>query len=94
MVKKIREFEILLGISRDARDQKIVNVGSQMSRYLAAIKPIRSGELISLENTGFIRFSDVNGLIPAKLFDQFCGKKVSKNLLASQPITMEDISNA
>ena len=93
MVTKIRRVETIMGVSGETRSQKIRDVGKAMGRYISTITPIKKGERISENNTGFLRFCQSEDLVPAKFLSEFIGKKAARDIDAFEPIKLVDVKD-
>ena len=91
MVSEIRRVETIMGVSGEFRSQKIHDIGKAMGRYISTITPIKQGEQISENNTGFLRFRYSEDLVPAKFLSEFIGKKAAHDINAFEPIKLVDV---
>lgn len=94
MVSGVRDAECVRGSVEFIRSPEIQEVSRKMGRYLATIKAVKKGEMLSLENVGFLRFENSEGLLPAKHFNQLLNKKFIRSMKPFSPVFPEDLSNA
>ncbi|MGD9554010.1 MAG: N-acetylneuraminate synthase family protein [Arcobacteraceae bacterium] len=88
IVDRIREFEIMrgTGIKRPV-GKEIIN-REKNRKSIVTIKPIKKGEILSLDNVDIKRPG--HGISP-KYFDSILGKTVNKNLKDDEVLKNEDI---
>ena len=82
-----------MGSPSERRSDLIMGVRENMGRYLAALRVIKKGEPLTSQNTGFLRFNKLDGLVEAKHFKHFQGKNVVRDLDAFEPLRKVDIIN-
>jgi N,N'-diacetyllegionaminate synthase len=94
MVRRVRDAEKMLGAPEVVRTKNIRKVGTQMGRYLSTIKDVKKGDELSLENVGFLRYTQTRDLVPANKFKELSEKKFKRNIAAFSPILLQDLTDA
>ncbi len=89
IVDRIREFEVMKGSGAKKPVGKEIANRVKNRKSIVTIKPIKKGELLTMENIDIKRPG--HGIEP-KYFDQILSKKADKNLKADQVLSWSDLS--
>ncbi|WP_419770599.1 MAG: N-acetylneuraminate synthase family protein [Candidatus Marinarcus sp.] len=89
IVDRIREFEVMKGSGAKKPVGKEITNRAKNRKSIVTIKPIKKGELLSMENIDIKRPG--HGIEP-KYFDQILGKRADKDLKEDEVLSWSDLS--
>lgn len=89
IVDSIREFEVMKGSGAKKPVGKEITNRAKNRKSIVTIKPIKEGELLTIENIDIKRPG--HGIEP-KYFDQILGKRVDKDLKEDEVLSWSDLS--
>lgn len=89
IVDRIREFEVMRGSGAKKPVSKEITNRAKNRKSIVTIKPIKEGELLTIENIDIKRPG--HGIAP-KYFDQILGKRVDKDLKEDEVLSWSDLS--
>lgn len=91
LVTAVRRAEAIMGSAAKSRSAEQVQAGTRYFRSIVARRDIDAGEVLSLENVGFMRtLPQQRGAEPAR-WEQWCGRRTLRPLRRYQAIRPEDL---
>ena len=92
LVRTVRRAEVMLGNEEKTCSTEQEVAAQRYLRSIVARREIKSGEILSLENVGFMRTLPEKRGLPPEAWDKMLGGKALRTIFRYQTIQFDDIS--
>lgn len=91
LVEAVRQAEVMLGVPGKSFSAQQVAAAKRYLRSIVARRDIAPGDVLTLDNVGFMRTAPEQRGMPPGDWDSLCGRKVARAIRRHQTIAPEDL---